>query len=312
MKKLISLMILAAFTLAACGGGSGEVAATVDGSLEVTVADVETLIDTGDESTIPKDQFARFLGFWIQWLIIEEAAARDFGFSFTDEEIAAEIQVILQRNAEEGTTKEEFLASNGITEEFLENVAHQQLLDVQIRLALGSELERPAQADIDAQMENAVRALTEVCARHLLVETEEEANDVLARLDDGEVFEDLAVELSLDTGSGANGGDLNCASPTRYVPSFADAAMSAEIDVPTDPVESQFGFHVILVYDRIDPTPESLPTEQEIIDVLNDTALSLAMNDWFLSQVSGASVEVNEKYGTWQTDPAPGVVAPSE
>ena len=71
MKKLLPVIVLSALVLAACSPGAGAVVATVNGS-DITVSDVERLIET-EESTIPKDQFAQFLGFQIQWGIIEEA-----------------------------------------------------------------------------------------------------------------------------------------------------------------------------------------------------------------------------------------------
>ncbi|MEE9179097.1 MAG: hypothetical protein V3U46_11775, partial [Acidimicrobiia bacterium] len=65
MKKLVPSLLLVALVAAACGSGSSTVAATVDGT-EITDTDVEGLIDV-EGSIIPKDQFAQFLGFEIQW-----------------------------------------------------------------------------------------------------------------------------------------------------------------------------------------------------------------------------------------------------
>lgn len=312
MKKLLSLLILSALVLAACGSGSNVVAATVDSTTEVTVGEVEDLIDPADDAKVSKQTFADFLGFKIQWIIIEDAAEAEFGVAFTEDEIAAEADEIIETNVTDGTTREEFLETNEVTEEFLQNVAHQQLIDGEVRVELESELEPPSQEDIDAQMEQQILALTEVCASHILVETEDEADDVLVRLDEGEAFEDLAAELSTDTGSGAEGGDLGCSPPSRYVPEFADATVSAEVDVPTEPVETEFGFHVILVHERTEPEPEDLPTEAEITEGLNANAMSQIVNTWFIGRLEAAEVEVNEDYGTWQTDPVPGVAAPAE
>lgn len=312
MKKLFSLLVVFALVLAACGSGSSEVAATVDGTSDVTVGYVNGLMDNGDDATVTKQQFADFLGFAIQWIVIEDSAMEDYDVSFTEEEIEAEADSIYEANVEPDISREDFLATNQVTNEFLLNVAHQQLIDRDVRVALEGDLPRPAQEDIETQMEAAVVALTEVCASHVLVETEEEASDVLDRLDAGESFEDLAIELSLDTGSGAAGGDLGCASPAGYVPEFQEATLTAEIDEVTDPVETQFGYHVILVYERTEPAAGDLPSEDDIIDTINTTVLGQAVNSWFLSVLAEATIEVNEKYGTWQTEPTPGVVAPTE
>ena len=89
------------------------------------------------------------------------------------------------------------------------------------------------------------------CVSHILVETEAEADEILAELADGADFPTLAQERSIDPGSGAQGGVLQCTLlstfESQFVPSFVDASRVAVIGVPTDPIESEFGFHVIRV-----------------------------------------------------------------
>jgi len=88
-----------------------------------------------------------------------------------------------------------------------------------------------------------------VCASHVLTETEEEAEAVIAELDAGRSFAEVAAEASTDPGSGANGGRLGCqtidAFETTFVPEFVEGARPLEIDEVSGPVESSFGFHVI-------------------------------------------------------------------
>jgi len=82
-------------------------------------------------------------------------------------------------------------------------------------------------------------------ARHILVKTEKEATDIIAKLKGGAKFEDLA-KLSQDPGSAANGGDLDWAAPGNYVKPFSDAMVALKDGQITDkPVQSQFGYHVI-------------------------------------------------------------------
>lgn len=299
MKKLLSLLLLAALTLAACGGGSGAVAATVNGE-DITVSDVEALIDTGEESTIPKETFSQFLGFDIQWRIVGMAAADEFDIVVSDEEAAAEADAIFEENGQD-LTREEFLQANGVTEQFLLQVARQQLLDTQIREVLGDDVEPPTQEEIDGVIAEA-EAL--YCVSHILVATEAEANDALARIEGGEEFAAVAAEVSTDTGSGAQGGDLGCSPPDRFVAEFAEALTTAEVDVPTDPVETEFGFHVILLRE------DELPTEDEVIEALTAQGVGEVTNAWFIEKVEAAEVSVDESYGTWQTNP-PQVVPPT-
>lgn len=312
MRRLFYLLPALVLLLAACGGGSNAVAATVNGE-EITVGEVEGLIDPGEDANISKEMFAQFLGFDIQWTIVIQAAAEDFGIEFTDEEIEAEAQAIVDDpgNNPEGLSREELLSTNGLTGAFLLELAHQQLLDTAVKEELTPDIEPPTQEAIDQRLRLAELSLAEVCASHILVATEEEAETVLTRLEEGEDFAALAAELSIDTQSGAQGGDLGCNPPGQFVPEFAEAAMSAEIGEVTGPVESQFGFHLILVSERTDPDPDQLPSTEEIVESLDTEAVALATNDWFLGKVEAAEVTVEERYGTWQANP-PQVTPPAE
>ena len=85
--------------------------------------------------------------------------------------------------------------------------------------------------------------------RHILVENEADAKDIIAQLQKGEKFEKLA-ERSKDTGSKINGGDLDWNAPANFVKPFADAVVSTpKGKFTTTPVQTQFGWHVIMVED---------------------------------------------------------------
>ena len=99
-------------------------------------------------------------------------------------------------------------------------------------------------------------------ARHILVEKEDEAKKIIADLKKGSKFEDLAKKMSKDPGSGKNGGDLDWANPSSYVPEFAEAMIKLKKGETTPaPVKSQFGWHVI----RVDDIREAqLPKLEEV------------------------------------------------
>jgi peptidyl-prolyl cis-trans isomerase C len=99
-------------------------------------------------------------------------------------------------------------------------------------------------------------------ARHILVETEDQAKKIIADLKKGAKFEDLAKKQSKDPGSGANGGDLDWATAASYVPEFAEAMVKLKKGELTQaPVKSQFGWHVI----RVDDIREAqLPKLEEV------------------------------------------------
>jgi len=308
LKKLLSLAAAAALVLAACGSGSTTSVATVDGE-DITLSQVEALF-VSEDSTIPKEQFARFLAFQIQWDIIENAAAEQYGIEITDGEVDAEADRIYEAQAN-GESREEFTSSRGFTEQFLRSFALQSLLDAAIGAELSAEAAPPSQETIDAEMAVAVASLTDVCVSHILVPTAEESQDVVDRLDAGEDFGEIAAEVSQDPGSGAEGGVLPCGSAGQYVPEFRDAAVVAPVgEVYSEVVESQFGFHVMMVTDRTEPDPEELPTEASVIERLTTAAAGDLVNIWFGDLVVTAVVVVDEDYGTWTTDPI-GVTPPA-
>lgn len=95
-------------------------------------------------------------------------------------------------------------------------------------------------------------------ARHILVDKEDEAKAIIAKLKGGAKFEDLAKQ-SKDPGSAANGGDLDWASPAAYVKPFSDAMVGLKKGQFTEtPVKSQFGYHVIRLDDVRDAKIPSL------------------------------------------------------
>lgn len=101
---------------------------------------------------------------------------------------------------------------------------------------------------------------TEYKARHILVESEDEAKAIIAKLDKGEKLADLAKQ-SKDPGSRDNGGDLGWSSPSSYVKPFAEALQKLKKGEYTKaPVKSDFGYHVIALEDSRPLTPP--PFEQ--------------------------------------------------
>ncbi|KZS01575.1 Peptidyl-prolyl cis-trans isomerase NIMA-interacting 4, partial [Daphnia magna] len=108
------------------------------------------------------------------------------------------------------------------------------------------------EADAKAEYEKfkAQNSGEEVRARHILVEKEDDAKALIAQIKGGAKFEELASKNSKDTGSAANGGDLDFAKPSSYVPEFAEAITKLKKGEMTDaPVKTQYGFHIIKVED---------------------------------------------------------------
>ena len=137
------------------------------------------------------------------------------------------------------------------------------------------------------------------CARHILVASEEEADEVIGRLDGGEAFEDVAIEVSTD-GSSVEGGNLGCADPSQYVPEFADALTALAVGERSGAVESQFGFHII---ERTEPTADDVERERTNLQNAEQQA---AFQEWVQVAVSDSAIEIDPRIGIW--DPFSGVV----
>ena len=113
----------------------------------------------------------------------------------------------------------------------------------------------------------------EVHARHILVETEDQAKEVVKRLVKGEDFAKLSAELSKDPGSGKQGGDLGWFTRERMVPEFADVAFKTATGQISAPVKTQFGWHVLKVEEkRLHQPPKLEDVKDQIAQYLERKA----------------------------------------
>jgi peptidyl-prolyl cis-trans isomerase C len=134
-----------------------------------------------------------------------------------------------------------------------------------IRALVGDYLQKHPVSDADLKAEydkyKAQVGDKEYHARHILVDKEEDAKAIIAKLKNGAKFEDLAKQ-SKDTGSAANGGDLDWNTPSQFVKPFADAMVSLQKGQITEtPVKTQFGYHVIKLEDV---RPAKVPPFEEV------------------------------------------------
>lgn len=144
----------------------------------------------------------------------------------------------------------------------------------------------------------------EVNARHILVEDEAQAKAVVERLKKGEDFAKVAGEISKDPGSGKEGGSLGWFSKERMVPEFAEAAFKLDKGQLSEPVKSQFGWHIIRLEDRrTKPQPEFEAVKPQIDQYLERKA----QQDIILSLRGNAKVERLDQPAT-----APAPAKPAE
>lgn len=144
----------------------------------------------------------------------------------------------------------------------------------------------------------------EIHARHILVATEADAQTVLKRLKAGEDFAKVAKEMSKDPGS--EGGDLGWFTRERMVPAFAEAAFKLKDGQTSDPVKTQFGWHVIQVEGH---RTKSFPPFDQVKDQIVRYAVQKAQSDLILQLRSGAKIE-RTAAAPAATDAAPGGEAP--
>ncbi len=129
----------------------------------------------------------------------------------------------------------------------------------------------------------------EVRARHILVKTEAEAQDVIKKVKAGADFEKLARELSIDPSAKTNGGDLEYFTKGQMVAEFSDAAFKLNKgQISETPVKSQFGFHVIKVEDK---RKKPVPKFEEVKEQVQAFVVRKAQAEFVMKTRADAKIE---------------------
>jgi peptidyl-prolyl cis-trans isomerase C len=145
----------------------------------------------------------------------------------------------------------------------------------------------------------------ELHARHILLPTEEEAKAALARVKKGEDFAKVATELSKDPGG--EGGDLGWFTKDKMVPEFADAAFKMEPGQVSDPVKSQFGWHIIKVEEK---RMKTFPSFDQVKDQAARYVVQKAQSDLIQQLRQNVKIERTEPEPK-PADPAAAAPAPA-
>lgn len=270
MKKTVLTLSLAASALAlsACSDDNADSTVIVTSEVgDVTKEDLyeEMKTSIGEQA--------------IQILMIEKVLAEEY--EVTDEEVQAEID---SSKEEMGENYEAFLEQNNQTEESYKKVVRLNLLQEKA-LTDGVEV---TDEEIQAQYD---RQNTELNARHILVADAETAATVKEQLDGGADFAELAQEYSSD-GSAAEGGDLGWFGVGAMVPEFEQAAYDLEVDEISEPVQSQFGFHIIQVTEKRE-LEGAEPLEGQEEDIRSELAMQNADQAALLPKIAALMEEAN-------------------
>lgn len=169
-----------------------------------------------------------------------------------------EIRLMAAQAVEKGLDKDAdfqrrlaFLDQRALHGELVEKEVAGKITDDEIRARYDKEIA-------------AQKPVNEVHARHILVKTKEEAEAIIKKLDGGEDFQKLANENTTDPSGKTSGGDLGFFGPGQMVPEFEKAALALEIGAYTkEPVQTQFGWHIIKVEDKRTQQPPAFETVKE-------------------------------------------------
>ncbi len=328
----LALLVLAT---AGCGDLLEPAAAVVDGD-KIAVSKVEAalaeysasdafdrLAGQGDPDAFLREYEQGYLSVLIRRAVLEpEAEAR--GLEITEEDVEAEIETIKGEFPSENAF-EEALREQNITLSQLEDLVYDQLLEDGLRTEVTADA-APTEDELRAHYEENLADFSETEAQHILVEDQalaQEITDDLQAASDKKVdrlFDKLAAKHSIDQSNAANGGELGFYSAGDFVEPFERAAAKLEIDEISDPVETEFGFHVIRVTDRRTAPFEEV--EEQLLAELGEQAEEEAWEAWVKARYDEADVEVNPRYGEFDVasqrvidasaESIPGAAIPSE
>lgn len=198
-----------------------EVVAKVDG-IEITADDVKIALEDIGKSLPRQMPPAQRQQYAVNYLIDLKLAAR-------------KAQAENLQNSDQFRQKLEYFRQRALMEAYVDGLSDKAAAPQNIRAAYDRAFKT-------------TKPKTEIKASHILVATREEAEAALKRVQKGEDFTKVAKEISKDPGS--PGGDLGWFTKDRMVPSFAEMAFKTEPGKISEPVKSQFGWHIIKVSGR--------------------------------------------------------------
>jgi foldase protein PrsA len=225
-KSVLALTLVASLGLAACG----------DQGKEVVVSSTYGDLTQAEFYKEIKELAGTQL---LEQIMIEKILEENY--KVDDKEVEEEFNALKEQYGDDFQNQ---LTTAGLTEDTLKsNIRYNKLK------TLAAADVKVSDEEIEAYYN---KAKTELNARHILVEDEESAKAVIERLNAGEDFAAVAKEVSTDTGSGAEGGALGWFGVGQMVEPFETAAYALEVNTISEPVKSDFGYHIIEVTEKRD------------------------------------------------------------
>ena len=273
MKKWILSLTLATGVLAltACNGASGDVVVKSEAG-DITKDDLYNAM---------KDKAGQSV---LQELIYSKVLSDKY--EVTDKEVDAKVK---EMKDQLGENFEMALLQSGFEDEAaLKETLKTNLL---IEKAVVKDI-----SDEDVKKYYEENYKPEIKARHILVADEAKAKEIKAKLDAGEDFAKLAKENSTDTQSAEQGGDLGWFGAGKMVPAFEEAAYKLKVNEISQPVKSDYGYHIIQVTDKKEKQSfeevKDEMKEQLKLSILNDSTKIQQIID---NELKDAKVEIKDK-----------------
>ena len=303
-RTSLSLALATGLLVAACSPLTASppptVAAVVDDA-DVTIAELDAQIDAlldvpafaaelEAQPALRSQVETVLLSLLIQrQLFTEGAAALDVAVAQTD----IDERIALQAGSEDPEEIAMLLEMQGISLEFAALQSELELLleGVSETVTADGELDDAALRTVYERL-----YLEAPTARHILLEDAERAEDVLARLADGEDFGALAVEVSIDPSAEINEGELGPITAEQFDADFANAVFEADDGEVIGPVETQFGFHVI---ERLEP-PTFEEVREDVLATAEADAGEVLTEAWIGDLFADAEIVVNPRFGRWE------------
>ncbi|HEX2043072.1 MAG TPA: peptidylprolyl isomerase [Acidimicrobiales bacterium] len=317
-SSLLALVsVTAAFALLAAGCGSvSSYAATVDGT-RISKAELEEEL----RDIAANDQYLKYIESQVQ---VRSSGVFDAAFTarVLTQQIVYELvhqdlerrKITLTRadldagrqSAAQRMGGEEIL--NGFDPEYQETLAR-RAAEVTVLSFVLLEQGPPDQA-AKAYYDSHPDEFAQACVNHILVATKEEGDQVKGRLDAGEPFAEVAKQVSRDSGSAPQGGELGCFTrDNQLVAEFAQAMFTQPVGQVGPPVQTQYGFHLILVKSR------DVPPYDQVAAAARDKAVAAGQEklaNWFNGVIEKAEVDVNPQYGRFEKKGGDSQVVPPQ
>lgn len=314
-RFLLALAVLLAAP--ACGNLLDPAAAVVYGE-KIPVEEVEALLDAyvaspafeqlaaqGDAGALKREFEQGRLSDLIMRAVLTPAAEKR-GIEITEQDVQDRIDELKDAQFEGNQSQyEEALKEQGLTVEQFEEIVYDRMLQDALRAEVTGDAQ-PSEEDLRAYYEENRAEFEMSRSQHILVDDQDLAAQLAEQLRAtpeqrvDEVFAQLARKHSTDPSAKQNGGDLGFQPPGSFVEPFENALAQLEVGEISDPVQTEFGWHVIRLTAR-----QAAPFEEvrpQIESQLGGVAQDEAWNEFLDELFEEADVEVNPRYGEFDEE----------